>query len=86
MYDTICMAALGFGILVGEMAVGDYEGKEREKGSIYCGGSGDSAKPMEKKGIKAPDAKFKALRAPIGRLNRRKPLETAAGRSSRAAA
>ena len=41
--------------------VGDYEGKEREKWSIYRGGSGDSAKPMEKKGIKALDAKFKAL-------------------------
>jgi hypothetical protein len=42
-------------------AVGDYEAKEREKWSIYRGGSGAAAKPMEKKSIKALDAKFKAL-------------------------
>lgn len=42
-------------------AVGDYDGKEREKWSIYRGGSGGDAKPMEKKGIKALDSKFKAL-------------------------
>ncbi len=41
--------------------VGDYESKEREKWSIYRGGSGAAAKPMEKKCIKALDAKFKAL-------------------------
>lgn len=48
-------------------AVGDYEGREREKWSIYRGGSGEAAKPMEKKGIKALDAKFKALLKPKGK-------------------